>query len=118
MSESKKIQNNVTFQVGDNIMNESFNDAFNASYFVEQCPFPIIGSVINGEEKSKEETERFAHFVAPTEYMESLTKGTPESIQQILGTIAWYQDMLDAERLREAEKMYASEKVFATDFKF
>lgn len=118
MSKFKEIKNNVTFQVGDNIMNESFEDAFEACYFIEQSPFKLIEAEINGEKKSKQEAERLTYFVAPTEYISTLKKSNPTRMQEILGTIAWYQDMLDAERLREAERMYASDKVFATDFKF
>jgi hypothetical protein len=119
--QSKKMvnsQNNVTFKVGENIMNESFIDAFQASYFIEQSPFEIVASTINGEEKSPEESRRFASFVAPTEYMETMKRKLPNPMQEILGTIAWYQDMLDKENLRQAERMYEEERVFKTDCNF
>lgn len=118
MSEHQKIKNNVTFKVGDSILNESFQDAFHACYFMEQCPFEILESEINSVKRDATESRIFTGLVAPTEYMESLSKTVPSTMQEILGMISWYQDVLDRERLREAERQYASQKVFATGLAF
>ena len=118
MSIEQKVKNNVTFKVGDSIMNESFQDSFHACYFIEQSPFEVLESEINSVRRNAEETRVFTALVAPTQYMKSLYKTVPSSMQEVLGTISWYQDVLDLERLREAERMYASQRVFSTAMNF
>ena len=117
MSDQKNI-NNVSFQVGEDVYMETLQHAFEVAYFIEQCHFPVISATFNGIVKNAGEAIKFTEYVGPTFYVSQFKKHTPDRMQEILGVIAWYQDMYDNQMMREAERLSQSEKIFSTGHDF
>jgi|GEM_PF-3250378 hypothetical protein len=99
-----KNQNSVTFIVGDNMLQENFKNSFEACYFIEQMSFELVRSTLNGVDQDFEKTMRFVLLVDAVAYSESISGELPSSFHELLGNIAWHQDMFDSEKLRKAEK--------------